>query len=285
MAILGDDESWGLDNVWDMIETKLSVSQPGPAVMPACLRCIPTILTRSQMTHGGNHWGKQWEMDHINCDICCTCPYLSVSAAGCCVWPAHALGDTLHTHQASGDPCSVLDIVNVEWTSLELYSIKLQGAPLCLLKIYFESWRHKRTGGSLWWHECCVLLRLSWISRAVWVCECIHSDAPTERTLRFNLKCSVYGSVVVCLSIGINMLQIFYTSSMLINAQNRNSEHATHFAERTQTIRKIYILNSHNIANQQNVHHSIITSVTNINLFVLLKYVSTNVFTTKISFC
>ena len=23
-------------------------------------------------------------------------------------------GDTLHTHQASGDPCSVLDIVNVE---------------------------------------------------------------------------------------------------------------------------------------------------------------------------
>ena len=90
-----------------------------------------------------------------------------------------------------------------------------------------------------------MLCSLWYPARAVRVCECIHSDAPTESTLRFNLKCSVYGSVVVCLSIGINMLQIFYTSSMLINAQNRNSEHATHFAERTQTIRKIYILNSH----------------------------------------
>ena len=59
MAIPGDDESWGLDSVWDMIETKLSVSQP--AVMAAC----PQHYTR--LTHKCQHieWGKQCKMVQI----------------------------------------------------------------------------------------------------------------------------------------------------------------------------------------------------------------------------
>ena len=109
--------------------------------------------------------------------------------------------DTLHTQpQLIPPPCFILSIV--------------QRISPGLLKIFYTS--------KYCWSHC-----LGCLSESVFS---IHFNAPTERTLRFNLKCSVYGSVVVCLSIAINMLQIFYTFSFLINAQNRNSAHADHLA-------------------------------------------------------
>ena len=197
MAILGADESWGLDSVWDMIETKLSVSQP--AVMAAC----PQHYTRARLTHKCQH------IEPKNCAKWCKLSvkwiqWSQFSEPGVCYVDSpgilvvcDARGDTLHTlPQVIHALCFILSIVQ---------------------RIYLYIYTGSAAG----------YIALSWVS--VW--ECIHSDAPTERTLRSNLKCSVYGSVVVCLSIAINMLQIFYTFSILINAQNHNSAHADHFAE------------------------------------------------------
>ena len=130
--------------------------------MPACLRRLPTILTRSQMTHGGNQWGKQWEMGNSDCNMSSTCSYLSVSAPDeglMCDHVPGAGGDTLHTHQASGDPCSVLDIVNCEHVNITWILFYKAPGHLCL-----TSQEDRRL--LLMWHECCV----HWVARAVRVC-------------------------------------------------------------------------------------------------------------------
>ena len=193
MAILGADESWGLDSVWDRIETKLSVSQP--AVMAACPQHYTRLTHKCQHMEPTANSAKWCKLLSVNGSS-----DLSFQSQVCAMW-------TAPVSQLFVTPGVTHSILCLRWSVLRALYCQLCNVQQIYLNIYTNS------------------ATLSWVS--VW--ECIHSDAPTERTLRSNLKCSVYGSVVVCLSIAINMLQIFYTFSILINAQNHNSAHKDHF--------------------------------------------------------
>ena len=135
-----------------MIETKLSVSQRGQLYGRLFAPYPNHRLTHKWHTEARN-WFKEWEIVCSDCDGKCTYSQLEIrkrvsyvlrDQPQSPVWDYDAGGDTLHTHQASGDPCSVLYIDNGSmyilnyWISLEFLRIKLKGT-------IFKSWRNLKS--------------------------------------------------------------------------------------------------------------------------------------------